>query len=221
MTRCDACRAEVEGEWRSCPLCGGVLHGTAVADPFPAVPLAFSRRRVLSVLLLVSVVAVAASFAVQWLFGGGPDAIGWWRFVWLGVASMWIIVLLAVRKRRDPAKGTAYLVVVVGLVCAYWDLLTGWHRWSTTYAIPIVCGAAIIALLIVVRVMRTEVGDYIVYSGLTVLLGLVPAVFLLFRWTTNPWASVVCVLFSVFVLVLMRVFRGREVRHELAKRFHV
>jgi hypothetical protein len=44
---------------------------------------------------------------------------------------------MAVRKRRNVAKGTVHLVVLVGLICVYWDYLTGCRGWSLTYAVPI------------------------------------------------------------------------------------
>lgn len=134
---------------------------------------------------------------------------------------MWLVVLFAVRKRRNVAKNIVYLNLVVGLICVYWDYLTGWHGWALNYAVPIVLAASILALLITVRVMRMEVGDYIVYSGLTVLLGLTPILFLVFGWVSQPLPSAICAALSIVALVMLQVYRGAEVRHELAKRLHL
>jgi hypothetical protein len=176
---------------------------------------------VLRVLFLASLAVILASFVVQLLFSRGVEGIGALRSVWLGVITMWLVVLMAVRKRRNVAKGTVYLVVLVGLICVYWDYLTGWHGWSLNYAVPIVCACSIVALLITVRVMRIEVGEHIVYSGLTVLLGLAPIGFLAFGWVTTPLPSAICGALSVVVLVLLQLARGAEVRHELSKRLHL
>jgi hypothetical protein len=212
---------DVEGSWSRCPLCGEPLTGQAVASPLPAVPLTFSRRRVLRVLFLSSLALILASFVAQLLFSHGPAGIGALRSVWLGVSAMWLVVLMAVRKRRNVAKNTVYVVILVGLVCAYWDYLTGWRGWSLTYAVPIVCACSIVGLLITVRVMRTGVGDYILYSGLTVLLGLAPIGFLAFGLVTSPLPSGICGTISVVTLVLLQLFRGADVRHELAKRLRL
>jgi hypothetical protein len=150
------------------------------------VRLTFSRRRVLKVLFLTSIAVIVASFVAQLPFNRGLDEIGVLRSVWLGVCTMWLVVLMALRKRRNVAKGTVYLVALIGLACVYWDYLTGWHSWSLTYAVPIVCACSVVAVLITVRVMSIEIGDHILYSGLTVLLGLAPIVFLAFGWVTNP-----------------------------------
>lgn len=221
MRRCAECAVAVEGSWRRCPLCTAPLTGQPVPGPFPAVALTFSRRRMLRVLFLTSIALILASFAAQLLFNHGPAGIGVLRSVWLGVGAMWLVALMAVRKRRNLAKGTVYIVILVGLVCVYWDYLTGWNGWSLTYAVPIVCAGSIVALLIIVRLMRTEVGDYILYSGMTVLLGLAPIAFLALGLVTNPLASVICGTLSLVTLVLLQLFRGADVRHELAKRLRL
>lgn len=221
MRRCTECAVDIEGTWTHCPLCSAPVEGEATASPLPAVPLSFSRRRVLRVLFLTSIAVVVASFVAQLLFSRSPAGIGALRSVWLGVITMWLVVAMAVRKRRNVAKGTVYLVVLVGLVCVYWDYLTGWRGWSLTYAVPIVNACSIVALLITVRVMRVEVGEHILYSGLTVLLGLAPIAFLAFNWVTNPVPSTICGVLSLLALLLIQLARGANVRHELAKRLHL
>ncbi|HEY4615554.1 MAG TPA: DUF6320 domain-containing protein [Citricoccus sp.] len=190
-------------------------------SPLPAVPLAFSRRRVLKALFLSSLAVIAASFLAQLLFGRESAGIGVLRSLWLGLTAMWLVVLMAVRKRRNVAKGTVYLVVLIGLVCVYWDYLDGWPGWSLTYAVPALCACSIVALLITLRVLRTEVGEHILYSGLTVLLGLTPLVFLAAGWVSNPVPSVVCGMLSLGVLAVVHLGRIAELGHELAKRLHV
>jgi len=69
--------------------------------------------------------------------------------------------------------------------------------------------------------MRIEVGEHILYSGLTVLLGLAPIVFLALGWVNNPVPSAICGALSLITLVLMQFARGPDVRHELAKRLHL
>lgn len=221
MRRCPECAVEIEGTWTQCPLCSTAVAGEPTDSPFPAVPLTFSRRRVFRILFFSSIAVILASFAAQLFLGRGPAGFGALRSVWLGVSAMWLVVLMAIRKRHNVAKNTVYIVLLVGLVCSYWDYLTGWHGWSLNYAIPIVCASSIVALLITVRVLRIEVGEHIVYSGLTVLLGLAPLGFLIFGWVTEPLPSAICGAISVAALVLLQVARGAEVRHELAKRLHL
>lgn len=221
MMRCAACSVDIEGDWARCPLCGSATTGDPSPDPYPTVALRFTRRRVLRTLFLSSLVVIAASFVAQLLFARDGDGIGVLRSVWLGIAAMWLVVLMAARKRHNVAKGTLYLVILIGGVSLYWDYLTGWHGWSLSYAVPIVCACSVVALLITVRVMQVEIGDHILYSGLTVLLGLAPVVFLAVGWVNNPVPSVICGIVAVLALALLQIARGRPVRHELAKRLHL
>ena len=221
MRHCADCDADVEGDWTRCPLCAGALTGEPVVGPLPAVPLRFSRRRLLRALVLTSLGVVLASFAVQLLITPGVPGLGVLRSVWLAIAGLWLVVLMAVHKRRNLAKSTVYFVVLVGLVSVYWDYLLGWSAWSLTYAVPILCASSLLALMIIVRLMRMEVGEHIVYSGLVVLLGLTPLVFLGLRWVTTPLPSAICGALSVATLVLLQLARGAEARHELAKRLHL
>src|SRR5699024_12503410 len=101
-------------------------------DPCPAVPLRFSRRRVLRVLTLTSLAVIAASFLAQLAFRHDAGSIGALRSVWLGVVTTWLVVLMAVSKRRHLAKFIVYLVMAASAVCVYWDFLTQWSGWSLT-----------------------------------------------------------------------------------------
>jgi hypothetical protein len=221
MRRCTECAVRIEGDWTRCPLCGSHLVGHPSVDPLPNVPLRFSRRRLLRILTLISLVLIALSFVVQLWLGHRPSEFGAVRSVWLGVCTMWLVVLMAVRGRRNLAQGTVTLMIVLGLVCTYWDYLTGWNRWSLTFAVPIECACALVALLVLERVMRLEVGEHILYSGLTVVLGIVPIVFLLLRWVTTPVPSAICVVLALMSLGLLQLERGADVRHELAKKLHI
>ncbi|ASK66319.1 hypothetical protein CFK39_11360 [Brachybacterium avium] len=221
MRTCAGCSLRIEGEWEHCPLCGGALHGRAEPSPYPAVPLRFSRRRVLRVLMLSSLGVIVLSFLAQLLFGHEAESLGVLRSVWLGIATTWLVVLMAVSKRRNLAKFIVYLVVAAGGVNVYWDFLTQWSGWSLTYVLPILCSASIIGLLITVRLIRMELADYVVYSGLTVLLGLTPIVFLSLGWVGVALPSVICGALSIAVVVLLLTLRGGAVRHELATRLHL
>ncbi|WP_022871083.1 DUF6320 domain-containing protein [Yaniella halotolerans] len=218
MKHCTQCTAQIEGDWQHCPLCETPTPGEPSHSPFPAIPLNYSRRRVVRILFFSSIAVILGSFAAQLLLERGSASIGSLRSVWLGVITMWLLVVMAARNQRNIAKNTVTLVLLVGLICVYWDYLTGWHGWALSYAVPIVCGTSILALLITVRVLRTEVGEHIVYSGLTVLLGLAPIGFLVFGWVTTPIPSAICGAISIIALVMLQVFRGADVRHELAKR---
>ena len=223
MTRCLRCSVDIEGEWAHCPLCGAetVTEGAPGVSPLPTVPLVFSRRRLMRALFISSIAMIALSFAVQFLLSSSSAGPGVLRIIWLGIVSLWLVALLAVRKRRNLTKGTLYLVVLGCGLCAYWDALTGWHGWSLSYAIPIICGSSILALMITMRLTRIEVGDHILYTGVTVLVGFVPLVFVVLGWVEQPVTSIICGGLSVVSLALLLAERSGDVRHELGKRLNL
>lgn len=221
MRECARCAIAIEGDWHRCPLCGAPTHGEPGIDPYPTVALEYSRRKLVRLLLIASAVVIAASLLAQLLFGTDPSGIGVGRSIWLGIITMWLVAVTAVRKRRNLAKSTVYFIVVAGALTAYWDYLTGWHGWALSYAIPSLCAGAILALQITVRILRVDAADHIVHTGLAVLLGLTPLVFLGFGWVHAPLLSLGCGMLSLIALAHLLISRSGEVVHELRTRLHL
>ncbi|MGA4670231.1 DUF6320 domain-containing protein [Propionibacteriaceae bacterium Y1923] len=217
MGRCPDCRTDIRGDWSACPLCGQalVVAGEGGA-PWPDLPLRFDWHVVLRVILWVSVVVIAATLGAM-VFIPVP----WVRLMVLGFAALWLVALITIRKRRNIAKIIVYLVVVFAGLCVYADHLSGWRAWSTTYVIPILCGASIIVLLVAVRIVKMRPGDYLVYSWLTLLFSVIPALFLAFGWVSITLPSWISVAMGFAMLVWMQVFHGAEVQHEVRKRLHL
>ena len=71
MRRCGTCAVDLEGDWRTCPLCGAATEGDASPDPYPTVALEYSRRRIFRLLFAASAVVILGSLGVQLLFGNG------------------------------------------------------------------------------------------------------------------------------------------------------
>lgn len=220
MRHCATCDVDVRGDWQICPLCRRPLQaGAAPAEPnpLPDLPLRFNRNRIRRILLWASVFVIVASLALQRLLFP-QQSMNALRWVWFGLASMWVVVLIIVRKRRNIAKNISYLLVVTSVLCAYADYLGGWRGWSTTIVIPVMCIFSIVGILIAVRVVRLHVGDYILYAALSALIGLAPGLFLVLGWVYNPVPSAISVAVGAIMLALALVFRRAEVKHELSKR---
>ena len=224
MRHCLACSAQIRGDWTTCPLCQTPLSHKPLASapagvaaaPWPDVPLRFDRRVWMKVVLLASLVIIAGTLgAIVFI------PVPWVRLMVMGFAALWLVAIITIRKRRNVAKTIVYLVVAACGLCLYADFLSGWGAWSTTYVIPIVCGASIIALLVAVRIARMRPGDYLVYSWLTLLFSVVPALFLAFGWVNHTLPSWISVAMGILMLVWMQVFHGADVQHEVRKRLHV
>jgi hypothetical protein len=222
---CAACAAEVVGHWRTCPLCHTALapEGSgqtgAGEEPYPAAPLRFNRRQLRNLLIFLSVLAVMISFGAQLLI---PNLMAPVRTVWLSVATLWLVVLAAAHRRRNVGSLVVWLVLLLSLAAAAWDLVTGGGvSWATTWAIPAICTFANLALGIVIWVVRLEPGEHIVKTALVLLFGLVPGLFVIFGWVTVALPALVCVAFSLSLIAVMTVLRRRELGDSLHRRLQI
>ena len=192
--------------------------GLSESSSYPDIPLRFIKQQVITRLLLTSVAIICLSLAAAAFLPGGME---WLRMIIFGVASMWLVVLIIVRKRRNIAKGIIYLIVSLSVIAIYWDYLEGWSGWSTTYFVPLICSFAIIAMFIAVQLVRLEAGDYVLYLLAAALLGLIPAFFLTFGLVTQTIPALISIGLSSILLILTSVFRGKLILNELEKRMNI
>lgn len=221
MRHCYNCKVDIKGDYNTCPLCHESLileNKSAEQNPYPDIPLRFNKQQVVKLLIIVSIVIIGLWFIIEGLSSRQITPL---KLVLLGVMSMWLVVLIIIRKRRNIAKGIVYLIVSLSLIGVYFDYLDGFGGWSTTYVVPIICSFALIAMFIAVRVVRLEVGDYVLYLLIAALLGLIPALFLLFNWVTQPIPALLSIVLSGVMLILILVFWGSDILGELKKRMHI
>lgn len=217
MRKCDHCKVEINGDWATCPLCRQAIDqtGEVIPSSYPDVPLQFNNQRIIKWLVWLSLLIILVIFAFAYIWRG---EIRVFEGAVLGIGTIWLIVLIIVRKRRNLAKSVLYLLVSLSLVSAYLDYLLGWTGWSLTYAIPIFCSASLVGMFVSTRLVYLKPGDYILYLAVADILGLVPAIFLIFGWVTVATPAGISVFLSVLTLILIVLFRWPDIRRELEKR---
>lgn len=221
--RCPACRAEVVGRWRDCPLCDAALEPRpgATAHPaevYPAPPLRFHRTHLRNAVILASVAMIVASFAAQALV---PDLVAPVRTVWLSVAVIWLVVLAVVQRRRNPGSLVGWLVVSLSLAAIVWNQFDGPYLWATTWAVPAICTAANLAVAAMVWFIRLDTTELLANAMIVVSVGLVPGVFVLLGWVTVIVPSLACVGISLVLLTLLLLFRRRQLGTALHRRLQL
>lgn len=221
MNGCPACHTIVEGDWKSCPLCGQSLNHKGKKsrlNPYPPIPLRFDRKKGLSLLMIFTLISGLLFIGIEaiWL-----DQSQGFQLALLGIMSLWTVVYTVIRKRRNIAKSILYLLVIVSAISIYLDYLLKWDGWSTTYVIPVICIFADLALTIAVKVIFPEVGDYILYLLIVVVLGLFPAAFLFFNWTTNPIPSLLSMAVSIIMFIVLMVSYRKVIIYEWGKRMQI
>ncbi len=221
MKVCDKCKVKVAGSRKYCPLCQGVLTGPDCGEEeiFPLVPTIYRQYNLFfRLLIFASIVAAVVCVFINILTYRDT----WWSlFVAGGIVCMWIILAISVRKRNNIPKNILYQVVVVSLLAVAWDFLTAWRGWSVDYVVPVVCTAAMIAMAILMKVIRLNVADLIIYFCINAMFGAVPLVLLLTGCLSVWYPALICVGGTVVSLSAILLFQGEALKTELKRRLHL
>lgn len=221
MSYCEKCKVKVIGNIERCPLCEGRLNGE-IADKtgiFPEVlPEKRERMLLFKILILCSVIAAAVCFAVN----ASIAEQNWWlNYVLAGLASFWMLLCIAVKKRANPAKAVLWFSITASLLIFLWDIATGFHRWSLNFVLPVLYICAIAATVIFARFLCLKPQDYIFYLVLNILLGMIPMVLFLFGVPEVICPSAICAAVSIVTMGVLIIFKGGELKEELDRRFHL
>lgn len=219
MQRCEKCGISLVGSHAFCPLCQGPVSGTPQPEEeiFPVLPLKKPRLWV-RIMAFLSVAIAGISLAVNYAFPSG----GWWCIlVAAGLACLWVSFGFAVIKRRNIPKSIVWQTIILSLAAFGWDHFTGHHGWSVNYVIPLLCTSALLAVILVGRITRHRLADYLVYLILNILLGIIPLIFLLWGQLYVRWPSLLCLTISLLSLAALAIFRGSSLLAEVQRRTHL
>ena len=222
MQYCSECRVRIRGREEKCVLCGNTLltpnSDFAREEIFPDIPRAYESHLAIRILVFISFTAVVASVTIQKIF---PAAGNWPIFVIFGLISMWIGLIVVVRKGHNIPKTIIWQVAVVSLLSVFWDWQTGWKGWSLDYLIPIVCVSAELVMYITAKIMKLSIREYITYAMLDCLFGIIPIISLLLDGVKTPYPSILCVAVSIIFLSAIFIFQGENMIKELNKKMHI
>jgi hypothetical protein len=222
IKHCSNCQVRIRGNKERCPLCRNILPVEKDIDKFrevyPDIPPFYERHIAIRIMAFISVVAIVAGFVIHNIF---PSRVNWPMFELFGIISMWIGLIVVLRKRHNIPKNIMWLVLIVSLLSIFWDWRTGSRGWSLDYVIPIVSVSAMFVMYVTAKIMNLSVNDYIAYFLLDALFGIIPIIFILMGWINIIIPSVICVAVSIIFLSAILIFQGENIKAELSKRMHV
>ncbi len=221
MQLCEHCKVNIRGDHHICPLCGGPVKGEGKPEEevFPYIQTIYQEFNIfIRIIILVSVVAVVISVAVNAIFTRESK---WSLLVAAAVACMWISLFILIRKKNNIPKTIVWQVGLISVLSVLWDHSMGWIGWSIDYVIPSVWVAAMIVMAIGAKLLKIGVRDLIVYLFVDAIFGFVPLIFLLFGWLKVMYPSVICVAASAISLAALVIFEGDNMKTELNKRMHI
>lgn len=222
MQYCSQCHLKVRGNRERCVLCGNTLSAPNTdekdVDVFPDIPPAYESHLALRILVFISFVVVIASFAVRIIF---PTDTNWPVLVIFGLVSMWLGLIIVLKKRHHIPKTIIWQVAVISLLSVFWDWQTGWRGWSLDFVVPIVYVTAMLVMYITAKIMKLNTRDYLIYALMDGLFGFLPVLFILFRWVKTLYPSILCVALSIIFLAAIFIFHGDQIKKELNKKMHI
>ncbi len=217
MLYCKQCGVHVTGSPKRCPLCQGPLTGEIGEDMYPKTA-GYPSGKALRWAALITIAAGAACGAVNFSV---PESGLWSLFVLAGLATTWLLLWAALRKRSSPAK---VILWQLGMVCALsllWDWCTGRHGWSVDFVLPIFIPCMQLAAVVTARVLRLRGEEYLFYLTLCVAAGLLPLLSLACGLPRVVYPSAICGGISVVGLAALVLFKGGELKEEIVKRIHL
>lgn len=219
MKRCVKCNLNVRGDQEKCPLCQAELTGKAEPPSYPTIQTIYRQHAsLLRLMLLTSVSVCVLSAAVNLLL---PSTGRWALYVFIGVACFLICLLSGIRAQHNIPQNITSQSLFISALSLLWDWLTGWHGWSIDFVVPIAFASAMLIMAIISHVRGIPVEDYVVCFATDAVFGIIPLFFYLTGRLDQPIPSLICISVSVISLAAILIFRGKEVRQALARRFHI
>lgn len=221
MKYCNYCQVHIRGNIKECQLCGNTLQNSGeeeYQEIYPNIPPFYEHHLAIRIMLFISIIAIIVNFAIYIIFS---TSINWPVFVVFGLLSMWLSLIVILRKRYNIPKNIMWQVTLLSGLSIFWDWRTGWRGWSIDYVIPITCIAAMLVMYVTAKIMKLSIRDFIFYSLIDSLFGIIPILFILLKWVDVIYPSILCVAISIIFLSAIFIFQGENIKMELHRKMHI
>lgn len=222
MQYCNHCQVYIKENKEICSLCNNDLSNYDVtrvdSEYFPIVRPYYKKHLAIKIMIFISIVSIVISFAIHTIF---PSEVNWPLLLLFGLISIWLGLIFIVERRHHIPKKIIRQVVIVSLLAMFWDWKVGWRGWSLDYIIPIACIIALVIMYITAKIMKLSINDYITYSLIDGLFGIIPILFIIFDLVNVKYPSIISVSLSLISLSAIFIFHGEEIKAEIDKRMHI
>lgn len=215
---CKKCNVEILSNHTYCPLCQNPIKGIG-KEIFPYVPTIQKRYHLFfKILLLCSISISLLSIFLDIII---PTKIHFSIYIVAGLLCLNIILKISLTKRENIPRSILRQVVVISILTWLWDYFTGWHGFSISYVIPILCMVGSLDMIILAKVMKLYMDEQLIYFIDIVILGLVPSIFLLLNLVNPRLPSLICIFLNILAFFIILIFRWDKVIEELKRRLHI
>ena len=197
--------------------------GASVKVPEPEFPEDarpnYEGKKVLQIFSFCCIAAIVISMMTDIIISPG---VHWSVYVAAGCATMWFTMAVGYVKRYNLLKNAAWQLLIMSAICVLWDIGTGWRGWSVNIGIPDICLLIQAAMLVISRIRSLSPKEYMIYYVMAAVYSMiVPLILLLTGVVRYRTSSVICIGCSFLLLIGLILFKRKEFKEEMHKKFHV
>lgn len=217
MRICKKCNLKIKTDSDICPLCQNKLIGKKEENVFPIIPNIYKKyltffKILLFISFIISLLCITADLMInKYHFS---------LFVILGFVCLFIILKTAFNNKESIFKSILSQLVILSCLSILWDYFTGFHHWSITYVIPILCIICSINLAILSIVLKDYLEQEIFYFICTILIGIIPLLFIVIG-IPNKIPSIISILLNLTCFITLLIFKFKDVKEEIKRRMHI
>ena len=179
----------------------------------------YEGKKVLQIFTFCCIAAIAISMMTDIIISPG---VHWSVFVAAGCATMWLTMAVGYVKRFNLLKNAAWQLLIMSGICVLWDLGTGWRGWSVNIGIPDICLLIQVVMLIISRIRSLSPREYMIYYVMAAVYSMIlPLILLVTGVIHYRTPSVICIGCSFLLLIGLILFKRKEFKEEMHKKFHV
>lgn len=221
MQYCPKCKVNIRGKKKCCPLCQGTLRENEddPQAPFPTL----KKKKISNITLfkLFTFIFIASEIifaTVNIQTGGTYSFIG---VVMLGILAGYLTIVATLYLRNNLIKVITFEVVVAIIIDIYIDLKTGFHGWSVEWMVPGTLIALAIATIIIAKVVRLRLDEYIMYLVFDLVMALSQIFFIKTGMNNFTWPAVISIMVYLILIAGLIIFRFDDLKNASAKMFNM
>ena len=179
----------------------------------------YEGKKVLQIFTFCCIAAIVISMMTDIIISPG---VHWSVFVAAGCVTMWLTMAVGYVKRFNMLKNAAWQLLIMSGICVLWDLGTGWRGWSVNIGIPDICLLIQVVMLIISRIRSLSPREYMIYYVMAAVYSMIlPLILLVTGVIHYRTPSVICIGCSFLLLIGLILFKRKEFKEEMHKKFHV
>ena len=179
----------------------------------------YEGKKVLQIFTFCCIAAIVISMMTDIIISPG---VHWSVFVAAGCATMRLTMAVGYVKRFNLLKNAAWQLLIMSGICVLWDLGTGWRGWSVNIGIPDICLLIQVVMLIISRIRSLSPREYMIYYVMAAVYSMIlPLILLVTGVIHYRTPSVICIGCSFLLLIGLILFKRKEFKEEMHKKFHV